>query len=108
MCTSLLQQTDSPSLLARLLVMTTQDASIFSSDDVLLTAALLDSIIVSVSDISMEQVSQNLSHTDMDRISSLWLLPIYIITFNIGTSGDVHTSVGIAGVCCYMHMQTVY
>lgn len=51
------QQTDSPSLLARLLVMTTQDASIFSSDDVLLTAALLDSIIVSVPDVSMEQVS---------------------------------------------------
>ena len=73
MYTSLPQQTDSPSLLARLLVMTTQDASIFSSDDVLLTAALLDSIIVSVSDISMEQVSQNLSHTDMDRISPLWL-----------------------------------
>ena len=73
MYTSLLQQTDSPSLLARLLAMTTQDASIFSSDDVLLTAALLDSIIVSVSDISMEQVSQNLSHTDMARISPLWL-----------------------------------
>ena len=73
MYTSLLQQTDSPSLLARLLVMTTQDASIFSSDDVLLTAALLDSIIVSVPDISMEQVSQNLSHTDMARISPLWL-----------------------------------
>ena len=71
MCTSLLQQTDSPSLLAKLLVMTTQDASIFSSDDVLLTAALLDSIIESVSDISMEQVSQNLSHTD--KISPLWL-----------------------------------
>ena len=71
MYTSLLQQTDSPSLLARLLAMATQDASSFSSDDVLLTAALLDSIIVSVSDISMEQVSQSLSYTD--KISPLWL-----------------------------------
>ena len=67
------QQTDSPSLLARLLAMTTQDASVFSSDDVLLTVALLDAIIVSVSDISMEQVSHSLSHTDIDRISSQWL-----------------------------------
>ena len=37
--------------------MTTQDASIFSSDDVLLTATLLHSITVSVLDIRMEQVS---------------------------------------------------
>lgn len=70
------QQTDSPSLLARLLALTTQDASIFSSDDVLLTAALLDSIIVSVSDIGMEQVSQSLSYTDTDRISPLWLFSL--------------------------------